>query len=78
MSELPKIITWAELKQVVPYTRQHVLRLENDGKFPRRVQIGANRVGWLLNEIEQWFASRIDQRDARSLARTLDPKQRGA
>jgi prophage regulatory protein len=32
---------------MVPYTPQHILRLEKEGKFPRRVQVGPNRVAWL-------------------------------
>jgi prophage regulatory protein len=48
---------------VVPYTPQHILRLEKDGKFPRRVQLGANRVAWLLSEIDAWVAARVAERD---------------
>ena len=48
---------------MIPFTRQHVLRLEKAGKFPRRIQIGARRVGWLYTEIESWVAAKIDGRD---------------
>ncbi len=57
------LITKAELRRMVPYTPQHILRLEKRGLFPRRLQIGANRVAWLLPEIEQWLAVRIAKRD---------------
>src|SRR5262245_27803080 len=53
MSQPPKllrVITKAELRRIVPYTPQHILRLEKRGLFPRRVRLGANRVGWLLAE----------------------------
>ena len=43
---------------MVPYTRQHILRLEKAGKFPKRLKIGARRVGWLLSEIEAWVGER--------------------
>lgn len=58
-----RLITRAELRQIVPYTPQHILRLEKRGLFPRRVQIGENRVAWLLSEVEQWVAARVAQRD---------------
>ena len=49
---------------MVPYTPQHILRLENQGKFPRRVQVGPNRVSWLESEVEAWVATREAERDA--------------
>jgi len=60
-----RIISWAQLRTMVPYTRQHILRLENAGKFPRRVRVGDNRIGWLLAEIEDWIAVRASARDDR-------------
>lgn len=61
-----RIITRKELRLLVPYTPQHILRLENDGEFPRRVPIGKNRVGWRLVEIEEWLRTRIARRDGQS------------
>jgi prophage regulatory protein len=46
-----RLITKRELCQMVPYTPQHILRLEKEGKFPRRVQVGSNRVAWLESEL---------------------------
>jgi prophage regulatory protein len=53
-----RIITQKELRLVVPYTPQHILRLEKAGKFPPRIRLGQNRVGWFVIEIEAWIASR--------------------
>ena len=53
-----RIITQKELRLLVPYTPQHILRLETAGKFPRRIRLGQNRIGWLLTEIEAWILSR--------------------
>ena len=58
-----RLITKKQLRSMVPYTPQHILRLEKKGKFPRRVQVGANRVAWLLSEIENWVAERVSQRE---------------
>ena len=58
-----RLITRAELSQIVPYTGQHILRLERTGKFPRRIKVGANRVAWLLSEVEAWVAARVAERD---------------
>ena len=64
MHQFPlRIIPWSELQAIVPYTRQHILRLEKEGKFPGRVTVGANRVGWLLTEVEAWIKERVEERD---------------
>ena len=62
MTDLPRIISWSELKTIVPYSRQHILRLEAAGKFPVRVQVGANRIGWILSEVEGWIRARMAAR----------------
>jgi len=51
-----------ELTAMVPYSAQHIRRLENANQFPRRVRIGANRVGWVREEIEEWLSNRIGGR----------------
>src|SRR5262245_30898592 len=64
MIALPdRLITKRELCQMVPYTPQHVLRLEKKGKFPRRIQVGPNRVAWLLSEVEAWISDRVAERN---------------
>ena len=42
----------------IPYSHQHVARLEKAGKFPRRIQLGACRVAWYCSAVETWIASR--------------------
>ena len=55
---LPRIVTKKELRLIVPYSAQHILRLEKQGRFPRRIQIGIRRVGWRLSDIENWLSAR--------------------
>ena len=54
-----RIITQKELRSLVPYTPQHILRLEKAGRFPRRIRLGQNRIGWRLIDIEDWLKARI-------------------
>ena len=42
----------------IPYCSQHIARLEKEGEFPKRVQLGPCRVAWYRSEIEAWIASR--------------------
>lgn len=64
-----RLVSWKELKSVygVPYTPQHVHRLEAAGSFPRRLKLGkyrGARVVWLAEEIEGWIKARLEQRSS--------------
>ena len=52
---LPRVITRRELRRLVPYCPQHILRLEKKGKFPKRINVGERRVGWWLHEVTAWL-----------------------
>jgi prophage regulatory protein len=54
-----RILTKKEVCALVPYTPQHIHRLEKAGRFPRRLQLGPNRVGWRLVDIEKWINDRV-------------------
>ena len=64
---LPRVITRRELGRLVPYTPQHILRLEKQGKFPKRIKVGERRVGWWLHEVMAWLeqkSGKDGERDA--------------
>lgn len=63
-----RVVSKKELRTVcgIPYSPQHIARLEAAGKFPKRVRLGQNRVVWLLTEVEEWLDERIANRDAGS------------
>ena len=72
MSRFSKqVVSKKELRTVcgIPYSPQHIARLEAAGGFPKRIVLGQNRVAWLLSEIEEWLDARIAKRDA---GRTTD------
>lgn len=53
-----RLLAWGELAQIVPFSRQHVARLERRGLFPARLQLGPGRVAWKVSEIERWIENR--------------------
>ena len=62
-----RLISKKEVRQRVLYSPAHIQRLEDDGRFPKRVRLGngpRSRVGWVEQEIEDWLRERIQQRDA--------------
>lgn len=57
---------WLQSKDIqnfAPYSLNHIRRLEAQGKFPKRIRIGENRVAWRRDEVEAWVQDRIDERD---------------
>jgi prophage regulatory protein len=58
-----RILSKRQLKELVLYSPQHIARLEAAGKFPQRVKLGANRVGWVESEVLDWLQERIDRRE---------------
>ena len=53
-----RMLTMKQICELTSYTPQHIYRLIRAGKFPQRVRIGENRVGWRLADIEVWSAAR--------------------
>lgn len=60
-----RILSLPELKSLkgVRWSDSHLGRLEKDGLFPRRIQFGANTVGWLESEIDKYIESKVAKRD---------------
>lgn len=54
-TRIERILDKKDLRKYIPYTPQHIARLEKAGQFPKRVQLGPNRVGWLESEIIAWM-----------------------
>ena len=49
-----------EVDARVPYSRAHLYRLEDQGEFPKRKRIGANRIAWVRDEVERCLADRME------------------
>ena len=66
MQTVRKLVSKKELKSVlgIPYSFQHIARLEAAGKFPRRIKLGQCRVAWIMDEVLEWIEERIAQREA--------------
>jgi prophage regulatory protein len=61
-----KILSKKQLKDYVVYSMQHIARLEAAGKFPKRIKLGVNRVGWIEQEVLAWLEERIANRETPS------------
>jgi prophage regulatory protein len=61
-----KLLSFAQLTTTrgITFSRRHLQRLEDERKFPRRVALGENRIGWPEAEIDRWLAEKLAQREA--------------
>ena len=59
-----RILSKRQLREVILYSPQHVARLEKSGAFPKRVNLGPNRVGWVEREVLDWLKLRLDRRES--------------
>lgn len=59
-----RLLSKRQLKELVLYSPQHIARLEKARKFPLRVILGPNRVGWVETEVLDWLQTRMDRREA--------------
>ena len=60
-----RILRQRHMIEKVGYSGMHIWRLEKARRFPRRVKLGPNSVGWIAEEIDEWIRARIAERDAR-------------
>ena len=60
MTQVRRLVSKKELKTVhgIPYSFAHIARLEKAEQFPKRIVLGACRVAWFEDEVEEWKASR--------------------
>ena len=58
-----KFLSKRQVIAMVLYSAQHSARLEAAGQFPKRVQLGDCRVGWIEQEVLDWMQAKIDERD---------------
>lgn len=61
-----KLLNFRELNETrgIGYSRRHLYTLESERKFPKRVALGENRVGWIESEIDNWIAKQAASRAA--------------
>jgi prophage regulatory protein len=53
-----RIVRQRELRERIPVDDSTIWRWEQAGKFPRRIRLGPNSIGWRESEIAQWLDDR--------------------
>ena len=54
----PRIVRMHEVLRRCGLSRSTLNRLRRTGQFPAARQLGAQSIGWLSSDIDEWLASR--------------------
>ncbi len=58
-----KVLRIKDVQARVGYSRSHIWQLERAGRFPRKIRLGPNSVGYVESEIDEWIAGKVAERD---------------
>ncbi len=56
---IDRLLSRREVEHLTSLSRSTMYQQIADGTFPKQIELGARRVGWLSSEINQWIADRI-------------------
>jgi predicted DNA-binding transcriptional regulator AlpA len=67
---MTRILPPRQVSELVQLSPMQLWRLRRDRKFPEPIALGVNSKGYLANEIDEWIAARVAERDAKRADRT--------
>jgi len=70
-----RVLSYPELreKKGLVWSRAHVYRQIQAGKFPKPVKLGPGTTVWLESEVDAWLARFVNERDS-AAADTTEPR----
>ena len=57
-----KIIKLTAVKELTTFSSATIYRLISKGEFPKQIKLSERSSGWLLEEVNAWLNSKIEQR----------------
>lgn len=62
-----RLLSKRQVVDLVPFSPQHIQRLEDAGRFPKRLKLGNGgrnaKAFWVEQEVLDWIKFHIDRRD---------------
>lgn len=53
-----RFLRFGAVAEMIGLSRSTIWRLEHEGKFPKRVQLGSKSVAWRLSDLNTWMSAR--------------------
>ena len=62
INDIPRLLRWKEVSQIIPFSRSYVYDLMNQGKFPKGYKLvhGGQAVGWWASDIQDYMHSLME------------------
>jgi len=59
INDIPRILRWKQVAQIIPWSKSYTYALINQGLFPKpqRLMAGGQAVGWLTSDIDAYMRS---------------------
>lgn len=76
INEIPRLLRWKEVSQIIPFSRSYVYDLMNQGKFPKGYKLvhGGQAVGWWASDIYNYMISLQEKTQVASNLTALEDK----
>lgn len=58
-----RIVRKPELMSRIGLSDASIWRMEKAGKFPKRIRLGGQSVGWFSDEVEGWMQKKAAERE---------------
>lgn len=72
---MSKLLDYAALRdRGIRYSKPHLSRLWNTGRFPRPVKLSPSRNAWLESDVDAWIESRVTKPGRCQLPSAPGPK----
>jgi prophage regulatory protein len=55
----PQLLRLPEVERLTGFRRTHIYRMQQQGRFPKRVKLGRRASAWVSTEVHSWIAARI-------------------
>jgi prophage regulatory protein len=63
MSPHRRLLQFKQLIELgISFSREHIRRLEEAGKFPKRIRLSPQKIAWFEDEILTWVSERDAER----------------
>ncbi len=64
MQENLRLLDRNDLRNLrITFCNVHQIRLEGEGRFPKRVRLSPYKVAWIESEIRDWLIAKAEERD---------------
>ena len=58
------LLTMPEVEALCRLSKPTIYQMIREGRFPKQVRLGPNKVAWLRSEVLGWIGERADAREA--------------